>query len=119
MLTADLTGALLAEWVARAAGYTVYNDIHYPPTTWVADGSKLLGYLGSGDGGLSWAPHESWAQGGPLIPAHQASYISILGIHHFSFVEPDGRLGQAAGPTLLIAAMRAFVASKFGPEVQP
>lgn len=60
-----------------------------------------------------YSPSTIWAQGGPIIEREELS-ISC---------EPDGKWhsespsGWQYGPTALIAAMRCFVASKLGDEV--
>lgn len=66
-----------------------------------------------------WKPHEDWAQGGPIIERER------IGL---SWVESNWRYmdgcwsGVCTGqiryaPTPLVAAMRCFVASKLGDEV--
>ena len=71
-----------------------------------------------------WAPSTDWAQGGPIIEREKIDCIA----------DPNGkdvwmgqlyatRLGghkviRAYGPTPLIAAMRCYVASKLGNEVE-
>jgi hypothetical protein len=114
MLTADLTGDLLALWVARAEGMEPRaNHFGY----WVVNPSEknqFEGYIGDKAGDLSpkYAPHENWAQGGPIIEREKIGLV----------MRPDGWLAGYAhhaigtgglAPTPLIAAMRAFVASKF------
>jgi hypothetical protein len=65
---------------------------------------------------VEWNPSEDWAQGGPII---EQSLIVL---------SPDPSLGWTArsymdavtysGPTALVAAMRCYVASKLGNEVE-
>ena len=61
-----------------------------------------------------WYPSESWAQGGPII---ERECISVL-------VEDDTWKASNSwghtpleGPTPLVAAMRCYVASKLGDEI--
>lgn len=65
-----------------------------------------------------------WAQGGPIIECEVISLI-FLGDHWVaSTPNPEAKLGdgrdplEAYGPTPLIAAMRCYVASKLGDEVE-
>ena len=63
-----------------------------------------------------YAPSTDWAQGGPII---EREGIDVMPMFHF---KPTGWQAQVpgtcySGPTPLIAAMRCFVASKLGDEV--
>lgn len=113
MKVADLAGAQLDYWVARAEGYPLSCD-------W-DQGDYIL--IGTGAGDLEqFAPSTNWADGGPII---QRALISILhgpvddphgGDYWTGFIRPSDDEGYD-GQTPLIAAMRAYVASKFGDEV--
>lgn len=74
-------------------------------------------------------PSRDWAQGGPIIEregitlldpkfCESGQWEAFMGafpdVRKYSIV---GMVAQGAGPTPLIAAMRAYVASKFGDEV--
>lgn len=110
MKTAKLTGALLDYWVAqleRSAGVIVT----------VKDGSCFM--YGSGDPYL-FCPSLSWAQGGPII---EREGISVM---KWEIPNDAGMTWSARnltanihmdGQTPLIAAMRAYIASKFGDTV--
>ncbi len=125
----ELEGAALDWAVARAsgenirhdpmgfkngseAGYWVWGDSVGEPKLKVGSASKL-----------GYSPSSNWSQAGPLI----AEKITVLidcetgcyadtwanaGIYGQPFNEYDGQ-----GPTLLVAAMRAIVASDIGGEV--
>jgi hypothetical protein len=108
---AELEGALLDAWVARAEGYNVVPATCDPQGCWVEDGGDPFPYR----------PSTDWRQGGPIIERERIHLIRDLRDErwlasarviwlpdHDDFVEGD---------TALIAAMRAFVASKFGDEV--
>lgn len=88
---AELEGAELDYWVYRAAGGK--RDIkpitasRFSPSTW-------------------------WADGGPIIERER---ISITDRRDHWFADAPGV--SEVGPTPLIAAMRAFVASRLGKEV--
>lgn len=111
MKTAELIGALLDYWVARAEGFSD-ADIH-----WRKDGDFWMENFSYG-----YSPSTDWSQGGPIIEreniatsnhrqggmvAHQEWTAKMLGSPRIHF-----------GPTPLIAAMRAYVASKFGETVE-
>lgn len=120
MRVSNLQGELLAQWVARANGWPVEvedgDDVDSPLYTrdehGIPQSFTVHGY---------W-PHGNWVQGGPLI----AAWIDTLdraddhGTYPVTADEPwyasAGR-ASAIGPTPLIAAMRAYVASKFGDTV--
>jgi hypothetical protein len=72
------------------------------------------------------APSRRWAHGGPIIERERIEISPIADGDWQAFVRPEYHLGQlvgddgaAEGPntTPLIAAMRAYVASKFGDAV--
>lgn len=109
MKTSELTGAQLDYWVAKAMGLPLRADV------WHGDGV----FVGHGSGGLaSFAPSTDWTQGGPIIEREQISigYGDQGGRERggwTAFVhEVDGLEFDFESP--LVAAMRAFVASKFG-----
>lgn len=109
--TSELTGKGL-DW---AVGYALQGDqieIQYGVSVRFEDGDYRL-----------WNPRQNWAQGGPIIDR-------IEGLHLKGWVQSN-REGKyqveihnldgdwvTFGPTLLIAAMRCFVASKLGAEVE-
>lgn len=57
------------------------------------------GFDGIGNYSEPWEPSTNWSQGGPIIEREAAQY-------------------ECFGPTPLIAAMRCYVASKLGDEVE-
>lgn len=120
--TSDLTGPALDWAVAKAIGYALYKDA-------MLDGCTKEGWWLSGinPDPNAWVhisafyPSANWSQGGPIIDKYNIS----IGHHPYCvcpvFV-PDKYGGHyktygAAGLTNLIAAMRCFVASKLGDEV--
>lgn len=99
MRVAELSGALLDYWVARAEGRVQM-------------------------GGFITTPEYSrdWSQGGPLL---ERALISVLynpidgpGAPGYwsAFIRPSDD-DSIDGPTYLVAGMRAYVTSKFGAEV--
>jgi hypothetical protein len=67
---------------------------------------------------IAYAPSTDWAQGGPII--ERESIQLWVGQQWNASMEPNN-INPAefeSGPTLLIAAMRCYVASKLGDEVE-
>lgn len=71
-----------------------------------------------------WGPSTDWSQGGPIIQRERIipTWDGIK-LHWYSELEhtaPNNGVQRsyAVGPTLLIAAMRAYVASRMGDEVE-
>lgn len=135
MKTADLEGARLDYWVAKAQGHKVsFADFLREP-----DVMRALP-IDTPRSNL-YRPSTRWELGGPII---EAEAIAVF-VDQFAYdVNPNRWLagyelraengqeygtltgqGEASlelecsggGPTPLIAAMRAFVASKFGDEI--
>lgn len=76
----------------------------------------------SGSTRMGWAaqraafnPQGNWAQGGPIIDRERIQFRSEQNIQYRAFIGLYG--ADATGPTHLIAAMRCFVASRIGDEV--
>ena len=116
--TAELTGAALDWAVAKADGCVLYKDITLNGAWRVwgrnphPDSAQLL---------EEWSPSTNWSQGGPIIelekiecypndPVMPKAIIVPSAEKHFYF--------RQYGPTILVAAMRAYVASKFGDEIE-
>ncbi|WP_020203544.1 phage protein NinX family protein [Cupriavidus sp. WS] len=109
MKVSDLTGAMLDYWVARAEG---------------ADHARAI------RDAANYRPTENWAQGGPIIERERIatwSGVEFIGnseqIWTANAPGMDGYGGKDAyidvasghtGPTLLIAAMRAYFVARFG-----
>jgi len=115
MKVRELTGAQLDYWVARAEGWTLksaapYNGLLYAtaerPSEW-----RWLDMF---------KPSTGWAHGGPIIererigvaPSGDGSWSS------FKVLKNEDACISMSGPDPLTAAMRAYVASKFGDEVE-
>ena len=112
--TSELTGAAL-DW---AVGYI--RCFH------LVDGKPILArdlMKRAIENGMA-SPSTDWAQGGPIIEREGISlacrpkdarglWCAVLGPNRF--LSPDF---ECYGPTLLIAAMRCYVASKLGDTVE-
>lgn len=122
--TAELNGAMLDAAVAKARGL----DFHIAPRRVWGDGSITIVSPNPVCivGANFFDPSSNWGHGGPIIDRER------IGTDHEDGLDPekawhaqlvhdarsDGtQLSFASGRTPLIAAMRAFVVSKFGGEV--
>lgn len=123
MKTAELTGAQLDYWVAKAEGWhkEVWGN---GPDEWEWRSAPTAedpeGMLQADD---NFTPSTVWDHGGPIIGRERISFIDIGWTIEAGYEPEASGLGiafmgaHAEGPTHLIAAMRAYVASKFGKEV--
>lgn len=128
MKVSELTGALLDYWVARAEGIAcIGEEDEYALKEWGEHG--VVWYAESGErGGIEplsnrGSPSTDWALGGPIIDREPFGIFERRdGMWHAGFYQEqpgfkDVCIAYQAGPTMLVAAMRAYVASKFGEEV--
>ena len=109
--TNQLTGAALDWAVAEASGTPIYRS-------W-----KTLTRMDM-DGQHYWQPSIDWAQGGPIIERERIElkcWDGTWGVEKGTWVaevlHEDRRYGgvmssEGQGPTILLAAMRCYVASK-------
>lgn len=109
--TDKLTGAALSWAVAEA----VQEEIG------IENADVVLYFADSDGGNVSYKPWEDWAQGGPIIERKGICHASIRDgrkiIGWRAAFKADGVFGFDS-PTPLIAAMRCYVASKLGAEVE-
>ena len=105
--TNELTGAALDWAVAKCEGEEVRLIKGQLETLWTDNGYK---------------PSTNWAEGGPIIEREGINLDNYAKNPKWSAwtPAPDRESGeaQAYGPTPLIAAMRCYVASKLGDEVE-
>ena len=68
-----------------------------------------------------WEPTKKWSQGGPIIDREKIAVSPSLSgsawVAHFP-LRPTSQQFFSGGPTPLIAAMRCYVASRLGDEVE-
>lgn len=117
MKIAELEGALLDYWVALALGFdaVITRRKCYRVTRYNHGVERVIR--------VSFAPSTEWSQGGPIIGCERITFIRRG--QHFGAMLParddscpgDGHTWPIYGETHLIAAMRAYVASKYGEEV--
>ena len=115
--TADLVGDLLDAAVAKANGMHPYfgrspRSIEPPaPEIWRDACGWPIPKFSS-----------SWSDGGPLIESHSWVLPRVNtnpgALHRGKFAASTPAGFDHYGPTPLIAAMRAYIASKFGDEVE-
>jgi Protein of unknown function (DUF2591) len=120
--TSELIGPALDWAVAKCEGYNCFfdDDVTGP---WLA---PQEGYLHDEKPLSRFIPSTSWNQAGPIIERekigfdteHGDPWRARFGRARITF---DGRAHHyhhADGPTPLIAAMRCYVASKLGDEIE-
>jgi hypothetical protein len=135
MKTAELTGALLNYWVALAGEEWKHVDTSDTMTLDPSyKGVRLVAYSDGSQAAIlqpnnpfrqdprEFSPSTDWAQGGPIIERNCVGLYGPAGARREweAFLRPDSNkqeLVEATGSTPLIAAMRAFVASRFGDKV--
>lgn len=100
--TADLTGPALRYCVAKCEN-----------PEWGEEGWRVNCTYPDDDGWI-FHPDTDWSQGGPII---ERNGIGLMPSGN-AYYERDGGTYYSYGPTPLIAAMRCFVASKLGEEVE-
>ena len=117
MKTAELEGAALDYWVAKTEGRCLHEQTRTKCGNWgtdficIACGKDAYNEITTRD----WKPSTDWAQGGPIIERERIELEPTV----FDWsARVDGITGWWFAKTPLIAAMRAFVASKFGDEVE-
>lgn len=109
MKTADLTGPALDYWVAKAEGMDE-SRAPYSSGLWMREGAPVCGVAG-----VPFTPSLSWEFGGEIIERERMEVVPVDGVAWEATSREGGGYARAATP--LIAAMRAYVASKLGEEV--
>ena len=112
MKTSELTGAALNWAVAQCLELKVTFD------SW---GVCYIGKVQRDESGLGYPapfePCDNWAQGGPIIE-RELIETTRGGAYAEHFWKATRNSIIAYGPTPLIAAMRCYVASKLGDEIE-
>ena len=102
MKVSELTGAALDWAVAKC--------IYEPDDVVICDG-RVFAY---DDATKGFNPSTNWAQGGPIIEREKMT-LEWTGEDWMAYIRHDE---EYFGPTPLIAAMRCYVASVLGDEVE-
>ena len=109
MKTAELTGAALDWAVAKCEGVALLNPHN---NEW-----ELCWTLLGDNSGDYYQPSCDWSQGGPII---DREHISIAYMYRGEWEAWDDKTmppPRYRGPTPLVAAMRCYVASKLGDDI--
>ena len=129
MKVSELQGAQLDYWVAKAEGFTFKSSVNRPGMQRVFNKDhNWIGVIPADDDesgilAVIYSPSTDWSQGGLIIEREKITSIYVDGDDPDPIEDGPWSCGVAqaeigyTGPTLLIAAMRCFVASKFGEEV--
>jgi hypothetical protein len=117
MKTSDLIGPALDWAVAKCEGY----DCQFDDTV---SGPWLIpqeGYLHDEKPLTRFNPSKNWNQGGPIIERENIKLDvkwSRSGGIWYATIDTIAPIGWWSGQTPLIAAMRCYVASKLGDEIE-
>jgi hypothetical protein len=118
MKTSELTGAALDWAVAKCESYPVSMS----KTGYLIFCDPLIQ---CGPRGTQYSPSTNWAQGGPIIEregisvAYDVELSQAEGSEYWATIYAvDSGDGRIYGPTPLIAAMRCYVASKLGDDIE-
>lgn len=127
MKVSEMEGALLDYWVARANKYDhglrLEAGVCIAPA--MSDDEQLQG-IASGSSDI-YSPSRYWEQAGPIIERECIAIFAGDGGKEWGaemrklaehWIDTTVFEADARGQTPLIAAMRAYVASKFGDEVE-
>lgn len=113
MKVSELEGPTLDYWVAKACGWLEENGLNFEEMTPQFWEENLVSDM--------FAPSTRWEDGGPIIDRESIELTGRWAAHMKAKQPRGGRVmlpgTHQHGPTLLIAAMRCYVASKFGEEV--
>jgi len=108
----DLVGEKLNHWVAKAEGLVLGKWLE--EDTWYKQPSKREYIICKAK---HWEPSSVWAQGGPIIDRERIK-VDPGGAEWTASMSRDNCVQYIhVGETALIAAMRCFVASRYGDEV--
>nr|QMP83097.1 MAG: hypothetical protein [Caudoviricetes sp.] len=112
--TSELSGIALDYAVAVCEGG---SDFCFDGITWGFNFSGNVKVLAKGWAqSLSYCPSSDWYTGGPIIESNKIDTFWDSGNECWDASMDKGMFVES-GPTPLIVAMRCFVASKFGDEI--
>lgn len=121
--TADLIGPALDWAVARAEAYKTIRVYPALENKLGARGGAQVMVSSTASGQYDFSPGDRWSQGGPIIE-REGIYLRAndTATEWAAGALRKNRLDKKSGPlfyakTPLIAAMRCFVASKLGDEI--
>ena len=108
MKTSELTGAALDWAVAKCEGVPLVLAPFTGARNFVILGQNMKPTI------VMYEPSLYWAQGGPIIERERIT-PEWTGENWMAYIKHDD---EFFGPTPLIAAMRCYVASKLGDDVE-
>ena len=103
--TQNLIGPALDWAIAKCEGVKIIQGAKN--TLWLADEPD--------NDATEWSPSTNWAQGGPIIEQEK---IATKENRHNHWSAKIDTAGWMRGPTPLVAAMRCYVTSKMGDEIE-
>jgi hypothetical protein len=125
MKTAELTGAALDWAVAKCEGVDVElisarmiterRHLSFTPEEMASLATPKPYLVIPGVGNAAYSTN--WSQGGPIIEREDIDTVKV-GVKQWRGRIEGGNPVSGYGPTPLIAAMRCYVASKLGDEVE-
>lgn len=125
--TKKLTGAALDWAVAKCIGFKFIHILPSWRNEHGAYGNTQVMVSNKKDSSYDFCPSTDWAQGGPIIEREQLclgykhqcdpNYAPLLDPETLCWARTTAGGYLKYGPTTLIAAMRSYVASKLGSEV--
>ena len=114
MKTSELTGAAL-DWAVAKCEHAIKRHKYGSPC-FNPDTKRIYETEGLQQIGVNFAPSTNWAQGGPIIEREKIATDWSEGNDWCASCESNPtRIFSATTP--LIAAMRCYVASKLGAEI--
>jgi hypothetical protein len=126
MKTSELTGAAL-DWAVAKCEYD-NRRYNYGSPCFSPETKRVYETQGLQEIGVSFSPSTDWKQGGPIIEREMIQLTPHCMVNplygwaaaYRSFDEDDDvyALFRKRGKTPLIAAMRCYVASKLGAEIE-
>lgn len=112
MKTSELTGAALDWAVAKAMGFAFSYDPNFKPSDYWVQGGPIIEREGIN---IRAIRKEGYTLDGHWLAAYDHGNTGTM----VRWVKrTDWRKHYSAGPTPLIAAMRCYVASKLGDEIE-
>jgi hypothetical protein len=116
----ELEGALLDAAVAKAEGYSSVRIREAADRPVCEIAFQML--TSQDPRWVAHEPHRQWSLGGPIIEREEIDLVSVgngwRAGHSLEQWQVDAGFGGSFGPTPLIAAMRAYIASRFGDVVE-
>jgi len=106
-ITSEVRGSTLDWAVAQCKGITLYRS---KEGGWM---TADYGQFNPRHGAPWWNPSTNWGQGGPIIEREE---IAIFLEYPKSWCATNGDV-RSPGDTPLMAAMRCYVKSKYGEEI--